>query len=241
MAWGNALSLAVSVVGFVALFWRFSTYYGRIRTQTQQVLKGLRSLIESTNLLLGALTKQKVLSAEQVIAVLNPFQKLASGALDDLLQTLKPTGNPISTKQLEAIRETLESIKKVVADKDLKLPMKDVLDLYYLIRKARDEHPDNPVFQEIVELAVFFVGVGGAPEINKVDLWSPQLVDPKEKPSIGGGQGASFRSKAHHFQGGLPFSSLPSGHSAVSVRYPITLNGQVTPRNSDMRNDHHRI
>ena len=158
MAWGTALSIAVSVSGFVALFWRFSVNYNRIRTETRQVLKSIRSLMESTNLLLGAVTKQGMLSTEQVLAVGRPFQNLASGAVDDLLRTLKPTGNPISKEDIEEIRGTIKSIKELVVEKNMRLPIDKALDFYYAARKARDNHSDNPLFQDIVELAVFFVG-----------------------------------------------------------------------------------
>ena len=161
MAWGTALSLAVSISGFVALFWRFSVNYNRTRTETRQVLKSIRSLMESTNLLLGALTKQGMLSPEQVLAVVSPFQNLASGAVDNLLGTLKPTGNPISTEDLEEIRKDVKTVRELVAKKSVKLPMDKALDFYYKARLARNEHSDEPLFQEIVELAVFLVGSAG--------------------------------------------------------------------------------
>lgn len=161
MAWSDVLYLAVTVSGFLGLFWRFSVNYNRNRTETRQVLKSLRSLMESTNLLLGALTKEGILSAEQVQTVLSPFQSLASGELDEFLQTLKPTGNPISAEDLEEIRKDIKSIRELTAEKSVKLPMDKALDFYYTARQARNNHLDDPLFQEIVELAVFLVGSAG--------------------------------------------------------------------------------
>jgi hypothetical protein len=154
------VSIGVTAAGFLGILWRTSVLCGEIKSQTVQGLKGVRSLMESTNLLLGALTKQNILSAEQVQTVLNPFHELAKGSLDELISRLRPTGNPITPEELTILRDQMLEIRKFVEAGTLKTVPMDAADkLFKAARAIRDDAPDDHLRQELVELAAFVLGV----------------------------------------------------------------------------------
>ena len=103
--------------------------------------------------LLGVLTKQKWFTPEQAQAIFDPYEKLAEGSIDQLIQELQPSGNPISSEDYEDVVKYLEKIKDIE-----KLGYKDAIAFYRLAERLSDEEPDSSAWETVLELAAYLLG-----------------------------------------------------------------------------------
>jgi hypothetical protein len=152
---GPYLLKVIPIVG--AILWSafsLGKRLGNLETSSLKVLQSIHASMVSQDLLLGALTDKKILSEKQVRAVTKPFTDYSIQGIEQMIATLKPKGNPITSDELTTLRELVSEVTH-----NKRMALHGAVTLLGLARKLREEYPDESAWNDLEQIAAFYVGL----------------------------------------------------------------------------------
>jgi len=102
---------AISTLGVLTIIGTFLVKFGDIKRSAIECFRDLKNLTESQNLLMGALTEEKVISAKAYNKVRQHFPGGFEERLQALIGRLSPSGNPITQKDVDRFIELINATK----------------------------------------------------------------------------------------------------------------------------------
>ena len=141
------------VVLLVAVF-EYGCKFASLRAAFSGVLRSIHAIGRAQNLLLGALTEQGTLTAEQVKTVMDCFAGLATGNVQAMLRQVKATGNPMTEDELQRLAALVETIED-----EESLTLADATELFTLAKKLQHDRPDEEAWVRLVNVAAYYVGL----------------------------------------------------------------------------------
>ena len=103
-------SAAVSVLTCVGVLLRVSFRMGGLKSRIEALLESQLSVARSNGMVIGFLAKKGSLKGGDLVDVMKPFMDRPVNDLQEFLNRLKPTKNPISQEDLDKTRAVVERV-----------------------------------------------------------------------------------------------------------------------------------
>ena len=143
----------LSFVALLLVAWRIGRKTELLTNQIKQSLDSIKTLMVSNNFIVGALVEQKLLPADKLLEIMVPYRSLSQSAIDTLIQSIKPSGNPITRTEADRLAELL----KVAIEKQ-ELDYNRALEFYKLAQRVADDRPNEFTFQQLFDFSAFILG-----------------------------------------------------------------------------------